>query len=79
MRRRVICAHLFPMSQSSMSKQNDVVMRSANIAERFRAHARLCRQIASRCCDEEIAHQLEQLAQQCLRAAGHDDSAPSWH
>jgi hypothetical protein len=40
------------------------------VTERFLAHAYLCRQIATRCRDEDIARKLEQLAQECLRAAG---------
>jgi hypothetical protein len=45
----------------------------STIAERLLAHAKLCRQIASECWNEEMAQKLEQLAQDCLRAAAQAD------
>jgi hypothetical protein len=52
-----------PVTVSNVSK----------IAERLRAHARLCRQIASASWNEEAAHQLTQLADECTRAAAEAD------
>lgn len=46
---------------------------SSTIAERLLAHAKLCRQIASQCWNEEMADKLEQLAQDCMRAAAEAD------
>jgi hypothetical protein len=45
------------------------------IAQRLLAHAKLCRQIAGECWDKEMARKLEQLAQDCLDAAGQLESA----
>lgn len=42
---------------------------SSQIAERLLAHARLCRQIAGASWDEATAAKLEQLAEECERAA----------
>jgi hypothetical protein len=42
---------------------------SSKIAERLLAHARLCRQIASESWNECTAEKLEQLADECDRAA----------
>ncbi len=39
------------------------------IAERLLAHARLCEQIARECLNEETAHQLRRMAQDCAQAA----------
>jgi hypothetical protein len=52
---------------------------SAKINERLRAHAGLCRRIASRCWNEDIAQELEQLAQLCLSAADTSGKAPPRH
>jgi hypothetical protein len=45
------------------------VSNSSKIAERLRAHARLCRQIAEQSWSEEVAARLGQLADECSRAA----------
>jgi hypothetical protein len=45
------------------------VSNASKIAERLRAHARLCRQIASVSWSEESAQKLAQLADECSRAA----------
>ena len=46
------------------------------IAQRLLAHARLCREIANACWDEEMANKLERLAEDCLQAAHDADPAP---
>ncbi|MFN3658893.1 MAG: hypothetical protein ACK4UO_16720 [Pseudolabrys sp.] len=45
------------------------VVLSSKIAERLRAHARLCRQVAEECWSEEIAANLCKLADDCTQAA----------
>ena len=45
------------------------VANSSKIAERLRAHARLCRQIAEQSWSEEVAGRLARLADECSRAA----------
>ncbi len=50
---------------------------ASKIAERLRAHARLCRQIARESWNEEMAVELTRLADQCLEAA--DNIAPEPH
>lgn len=45
------------------------VPKSSKIAERLLAHARLCRHIAEQSWNEETAHKLDTLAQECVRAA----------
>jgi len=42
---------------------------SSQLAECLLAHARLCRQIARECWNEETAAELEKLADECDRAA----------
>jgi hypothetical protein len=42
---------------------------SSQLAERLLAHARLCRQIAHQCLNEETAAELEKLADECDLAA----------
>ena len=42
---------------------------SSQLAERLLAHARLCRQIARQCWNEETAAELEKLAAECDLAA----------
>jgi hypothetical protein len=49
------------------------VSNASKIAERLRAHARLCRQIASASWSEEAAHKLTQMADECARAAAAAD------
>ena len=39
------------------------------IAERLLAHARLCEEIAEECRDDEIAHKLRGMAQDCTQTA----------
>ena len=39
------------------------------IAERLLAHARLCEEIAAKCPDDEIAHKLHGVAQDCAQTA----------
>jgi len=46
----------------------------AKMAERLRAHARLCQQIAHESWNETIAGELNRLADQCLAAADNIDS-----
>lgn len=45
------------------------------IAERLRAHARLCRHIAAESWSEDTARKLDTLAEECARAA--DEIAPA--
>jgi hypothetical protein len=55
---------------SSHSKRVRIPLsHSSQIAERLLAHARLCRQIAGASSDETTAAKLEQLAEECERAA----------
>lgn len=42
---------------------------TSQLAERLLAHARLCRQIARECWNEETAAELEKIADECDRAA----------
>jgi len=42
---------------------------SSQLADRLLAHARLCRQIARQCWNEETAAELEKLAAECDRTA----------
>ena len=46
---------------------------ASKIAERLRAHAKLCRQIASVSWNEESAQELTRLAEECARAAAQAD------
>lgn len=46
------------------------------VAERLRAHARLCRQIAHESWDETIASELARLADQCMEVADHIEPVP---
>lgn len=46
-----------------------IVPKSSKMAERLLAHARLCRHIAEQSWNEETAHKLDTLAQECVRAA----------
>jgi hypothetical protein len=50
--------------------------KTSNMTERLIVHARLCRELASACWNEEMAHNLEQLADDCMRAA-RDTEEPS--
>jgi hypothetical protein len=50
------------------------VPNSSKIAERLRAHARLCRQVAEVSWSEEIAMRLGRIADECSRAA--EDAEP---
>jgi len=43
--------------------------RASAIAERLRAHARLCEQVACECLNEAAAENLKRMAQDCVRAA----------
>ncbi|HZQ12717.1 MAG TPA: hypothetical protein VFB31_07905 [Pseudolabrys sp.] len=47
------------------------------IAERLRAHARLCEHIAQECWNEETAQKLRLMANDCARAAGEIASQPA--
>jgi hypothetical protein len=47
---------------------------AAKVAERLRAHARLCRQVAHESWNETIASELDQLADQCVAAADNIDA-----
>jgi len=51
---------------------------SAKVTERLLAHAKLCRQIAGDSWNEAMAEKLEQLADECTRAAASagPDAAP---
>jgi hypothetical protein len=48
---------------------------AARIAERLLAHARLCRQVALECWNEDAASKLLRLADECTRAA--EQAAPA--
>jgi hypothetical protein len=49
---------------------------ASKVAERLRAHARLCRQIARESWNEAIAIELMQLADQCINAAENIEPVP---
>jgi len=53
--------HQTPLSRPALPAEE--------VAERLRAHARLCRQIADESWSETIAAELAQLADQCMEAA----------
>jgi len=61
------CRHETGMSQPS------------TIVERLLAHARICREIADTTLNEEIARKLEELAEDCIRAARDIKPAPRFH
>jgi len=48
------------------------------IVERLLAHARICREIADTTFDEEMARELDRMAEDCLKAAGETD-AGAWN
>jgi hypothetical protein len=59
-------------------------LKGAAIAQRLRAHARLCEQIARECWNEVTAEKLKRIAQECSRAAaavapGRDTPPPTRH
>jgi hypothetical protein len=51
----------------------------STIVERLLAHARICREIADTTLNEEIARKLEELAEDCIRAARDIKPAPRFH
>jgi hypothetical protein len=53
--------HLPPLSSPALPADK--------VAERLRAHARLCRQVAHESWNETIAIELARLADQCIEAA----------
>lgn len=59
------------MSASPLRKQLPSAF--ATVAERLRAHARLCRHIAEQSWSEETASRLGRLAEACTRAAKEAD------
>lgn len=50
-----------------------LVAEYSKIAERLRAHARLCRQIAEESWSEDVAVRLAELADECTQAAADAD------
>jgi len=52
------------------------VLPADKVAERLRAHARLCRQVARESWDETIAGELSRIADQCMEAANHIEPEP---
>ncbi len=63
------------------------IRKSAAIAQRLRAHARLCEQVARESWSEDTAAMLKGVADDCHRAAaqitqeeiGHNNPAATWH
>jgi hypothetical protein len=62
-----VCRH--DVCMPSHTAWSHPVPNSSKIAERLRAHARLCRQIAAQSWNQEVAERLEELAEECSRAA----------
>jgi hypothetical protein len=58
-----VLSHKIPMPRSAPAPNLSV------IAERLRAHARLCEQIASECWNESTAEKLRAMARECADAA----------
>lgn len=59
-------------------------LKGSAIAQRLRAHARLCEQIARECWNEVTAEKLKRMAQECSRTAakvapGRDNPPPMRH
>lgn len=50
---------------------------ASKVAERLRAHARLCRQIAEQTWSEEIGQKFRRIADDCTRAATQADGEDS--
>jgi hypothetical protein len=50
----------------------------STIAERLLAHARICREVADATLNEKTARQLEQLAEDCVRAARDVEPVPQF-
>ena len=64
-----------------MTKQRPIVssataLPASKMADRLRAHARLCRQIAHESWNETIADELTRLADECIKAAETIEPAP---
>lgn len=64
-----------------MQKRRDVppsspALPASELAERLRAHARLCQQIAHESWNETIAGELKRLADKCIKAAENIEPEP---
>jgi len=55
------------------------MLQPSTIVERLLAHARICREIADTSLNEETARKLEELAEDCIRAARDIKPAPQFH
>ncbi len=55
---------------------SSLALPASKVAERLRAHARLCRQIAHESWNETIAIELARLADQCIEAADNIEPKP---
>ena len=64
-----------PASEASRSDERAF----GKVAQRLLAHARLCREIAARCWNEDSARKLEDMANACVHAAGTMQAAPAGH
>ena len=67
-----------------MQKRRDVppfnsALPASELAERLRAHARLCQQIAHESWNETIAGELTRLADECIKAAENIQPEPGPH
>ena len=60
--------HTAPLSSPALATEE--------VAERLRAHARLCRQIAHESWNETIATELARLADRCMAAADNIEPEP---
>jgi hypothetical protein len=63
------CVHKRTVDAAVNETPQETVSPSSKLAERLRAHARFCRQIARRSWNEETAAELEKLAAECDLAA----------
>jgi hypothetical protein len=61
------------MHQSSVEVIKSGMQRPPPIVERLLAHARICREIAGATFNEEMARELERMAEDCLKAARETD------
>jgi len=55
------------------------MLQPSTIVERLLAHARICRETADTTLNEETTRKLEELAEDCIRAARDIKPAPRFH
>lgn len=74
MRRSTTAGISRSMKKRRPSSPSVAAVPTSKVAERLRAHARLCRQIAHETWNETIASELDHLADQCVAAADNIDA-----